>query len=332
MIGKFKILLLGVMALYASNVKSQDFHLSMYDAAPLFLNPAMTGVVDADWRIHGQFRTQWKSVNFKPYTTALISFDAPVKKWGFGGQIINYRAGIGNYNVLQAAGSVGYTVSLDRNRFHNLSFGLQAGITQKAIEMPLHTFDNQYTTVGGGSFDNTLNSNETFASRSLLVPVTNAGILYYFSKQQSKLNPFIGASGFNLIEPKESFFEADNTLAFRYYVHAGIRVNITEKLYLIPKLLYMQQETITEQTIALDGGLYFETAEMYLLGGAVFRNKDAAILSLGAKKENYVLKVAYDINVSSLSGASTGRGGFEVSFTYMKKKADPKNVKICPRL
>ena len=330
--GRFRISFIVAFAFCTSVVKAQDFHLSMYDAAPLFLNPAMTGVVDADWRIHGQYRTQWKSVNFKPYTTALISFDAPVKKWGFGGQIINYRAGIGNYNVLQGAGSIGYTVSLDRNKFHNLSFGIQLGITQKSIEIPLHTFDNQYNTIGGGNFDNTLISGESFQSRSILVPVTNGGILYYYSKQQSKLNPFIGASGFNLIEPKESFFESDNTLAFRLYVHAGVRVNITEKLYLIPKVLVMQQTTITEQTFAVDAGMYFENAEMYLLGGVVFRNKDAAIISLGAKKENYILKVGYDINVSSLSGASTGRGGFEISFTYVKKKEDPKNVKICPRL
>lgn len=306
--------------------------MSMYDAAPLFLNPAMTGVVDADWRVHGQYRTQWKSVNFKPYTTGLISFDMPVKKWGFGGQIINYRAGFGNYNVIQGAASAGYTVSLDESRFHNLSFGVQLGITQKSIEIPLHTFDNQYNTVGGGNFDNTLSSGESFASRSVLSPVTNAGILYYYSKQQSKLNPFIGVSGFNLIEPKESFYDADNTLAFRYYIHAGTRINFTEKIYLIPKLLIMQQESIREQTVALDAGVYFETAEMYLLGGVIFRNKDAAIITLGVRKENYILKVAYDINVSSLSGASTGRGGFEVSFTYMKKKDNSKNVKICPRL
>ncbi len=329
---RIKILVIASFTLCGVSIKSQDFHLSMYDAAPLFLNPAMTGVVDADWRVHGQFRTQWKSVNFKPYTTALVSFDTPVNKWGFGGQIINYRAGFGNYNVLQAAGSAGYTVSLDDNQYHNLSFGVQAGITQKSIEMPLHTFDNQYNTVGGSNFDNTLNSGESFASRSILVPVTNAGILYYYSKQQSKLNPFIGASGFNLIEPKESFFNSDNTLAFRYYIHAGTRINFTEKIYLIPKLLIMQQESIREQTMAIDAGMYFETAEMYLLGGVIFRNKDAAIISLGVRKENYVLKVAYDINVSSLSGASTGRGGFEVSFTYMKKKENPKNVKICPRL
>src|SRR6185369_15701385 len=86
-------------------VKAQDFHLSMYDAAPLFLNPAMTGLVEGKMRAHAQYRNQWNSVAYKPFTTALISFDMPKGKWGFGGQVSNMRAGIGNYNVFQLLGS-----------------------------------------------------------------------------------------------------------------------------------------------------------------------------------------------------------------------------------
>jgi type IX secretion system PorP/SprF family membrane protein len=148
---------------------AQDFHLSIYDAAPLYLNPAMTGVVEGSWRVHGQYRTQWKEVNFKPYMTGLISFDMPYKKWGFGGQIVNYRAGIGNYNALQGVVSAAYTLSIDRNKFHNISFGLQGGITQKSVEHQLLTFNNQYTTNGGGTFDNSINNGEGFGGQSFVI-------------------------------------------------------------------------------------------------------------------------------------------------------------------
>ena len=96
-----KVLFSFILTLGVTSANAQDTHLSMYDAAPLFLNPAMTGVFKGDWRLHAQYRTQWKAVNFKPYNTALISLDFPVKKWGFGIQLSNYRAGIGNFNVLQ---------------------------------------------------------------------------------------------------------------------------------------------------------------------------------------------------------------------------------------
>ena len=76
-----KYLLLILLFSFAQKAKSQDAHLSMYDAAPMFLNSGLTGVFSGDWRLHAQYRTQWKSVNFKPYTSALLSFDMPLGKW-----------------------------------------------------------------------------------------------------------------------------------------------------------------------------------------------------------------------------------------------------------
>lgn len=328
----FKKILVAFCILVNSQGFSQDFHLSIYDGAPLYLNPSLTGVVEGSWRIHTHYRTQWKAVNFKPYVTGLVSFDMPYKKWGFGGQIVNYRAGIGNYNALQGLVSAAYTVSLDRSQYHNITFGLQTGLTQKSVVHQLHTFDNQYTTNNGGIFDNTLPNGESFNGQSFVIPELNFGAMYYFSKQQSKLNPFIGASVFNLIQPKESFFGASNDLPLRLYVHSGVRVNITETFYVIPKVLFMQQKKFSELTLAGDVGFYLKAPEVFLLGGIVYRNKDAAVISIGARKINYIVKFAYDINLSSLTSASTGRGGFEVSFTYMHQKANPQNVKICPRL
>ncbi|MFT5599980.1 MAG: type IX secretion system PorP/SprF family membrane protein [Flavobacteriales bacterium] len=325
-------LLISIALISVLNGKAQDFHMSMYDAAPLYLNPSMTGVFEGDWRIHAQYRNQWKSVNFKPYTTGLISFDIPYKKWGFGAQIVNYRAGIGNYNAIQAVGSAAYSVSIDNNKYHNLSFGLQAGATQKSVEYQLHTFNNQYVTSNGGGFDNQLNSNETFAGQTTVAPVTNAGFMYYYTKQQSKINPFIGVSAFNLIEPTESFFQANNTLERRYYGHLGVRWNLTEALYLIPKVFIMKQGKFEEQTYAVDAGYYLKNSELYLLGGIIYRNLDAVVINAGVKMENYIFKVGYDFNASTLTPVSTGRGAIEISFTYMKRKENPKTVKICPRL
>jgi type IX secretion system PorP/SprF family membrane protein len=328
-----KKLLILLVSCFCLNIgQAQDFHYSMYDSGPLFLNPALTGVVDGVWRIHLQHRTQWKAVNFKPYNNSLISFDMPVGKWGFGAQIMNARAGIGNYNALQGLISVGYTVPVSRNKAHVLSFGVQGGVTQKTVEYLLHTFNNQYITSNGGGFDNSLSNGESFASNKEVVPVVNAGIMYYYARQQSKLNPFIGISSFNLLEPKESFFNANNKLPMRHYLHAGVRINITELFYLLPKVLIMQQGKANEQTLACDAGFFLKNSEMWLLGGLVYRNKDAAILSLGLRKKNYIGKVSYDFNTSSLSPTSNGRGGIEVSFTYIKTKEESREKKICPRL
>lgn len=327
-----KIILISIVFIQCLTVKAQDAHLSLYDAAPLFLNPAMTGVFKGNWRLHGQYRTQWKSVNYRPYQTGLISFDIPYKKWGFGVQVSNFRAGIGNYNSLQGTVSAAYTTAVDKRKNHNISFGLQGGVTQKTIEYQLLSYNNQYTTTNGGEFNQTIDAVESFSGQSMLTPVLNAGFMYFYAKEESRLNPFIGVSAFNLTTPQETFFDQDNRLPIRYYAHAGTRINFTELFYVIPKVLIMQQEEFWEQSYALDAGYYLKGSDMYLIGGVVYRAKDAMIVSVGAKMENVVAKIGYDINVSSLSTSSTGRGGFEISVTYINQKKKPSTDKICPRL
>jgi len=327
-----KLLFLILLFLSMAPLHAQDAHLSLYDAAPLHLNPAMTGVFQGSWRLHGQYRTQWKAVNFKPYTQGLVSFDMPFKKWGFGIQLANFRAGIGNYNAFQGLLSVAYTTPIDKNKNHNFSFGIQGGIVQKSVEYQLLSFNNQYTTTNGGEFDMTVNPNESIGGQSLITPSLNAGFLYFFAKQESRFNPFVGISAFNLLEPKESFTNFDNRLPMRFYGHIGTRINITEVLYVIPKVLYMQQRKFSEQTYAVDIGYYMKGSDIYLLGGIIYRNKDAMIVSLGARMNAFVVKVGYDVNVSSLASSSTGRGGLELSLTYIHQKKKSVSDKICPRL
>ncbi len=327
-----KLVLIFILLTSLKSIKGQDFHLSMYDDAPLFLNPSMTGLFDGQWRIHGHYRTQWKAVNFKPYNTALISLDRSYKKWGFGFQVINLTAGIGNYRALQGIGSISYTVPLDFSRYHNLSFGVQGGVTQKSLEYQLHTFDNQYTITNGGGFNTGISNGESSLIQNFYLPTVNAGLMYFHAKQQSILNPFVGISAFNLVKSKESFLNEDNSTLNRYYLHTGVRVNVTELFYVLPKFLIMNQGNFNEQTFALDLGYYMKTSDLHLLAGAVYRNKDAVVFSVGAKKDNITGKVAYDINSSSLNSASTGRGAWEISITYIKKNKKSKNAKICPRL
>jgi len=322
------ILFLGSIA----SSKAQDFHLSMYDAAPIFLNPAMTGLIETRMRAHAQFRNQWNVLAYKPFTTSLISFDVPKGKWGFGGQITNMRAGAGNYNVLQLLGSASYAVPIDKNKYHNLSMGLQAGFTQKRIEYQVLSFDSQWTTNNGGSFDKSMSNGENFTGNSEFQEAVNFGALYYYGKQQSRINPFLGISAFNLTRPKETFVGGSNRLPRRYYSHAGVRINVSEILYVIPKVLIYNQARIIQQTYALDAGYYFKGEKFYALAGYTFRVNDASIVYVGLKKDNYIFKMAYDFNISTLRGISKTRGAYELSLTWMGKKTKTTEIKNCPRL
>ncbi len=318
--------------LCSSLIHAQDFHLSQYDAAPLFLNPSMTGMFDGKFRAHLHYRTQWAAVSTKPFTTAGVSFDMPIKKFGVGLQIMNLRAGAGSYNALNAVLSFSYDLASKTN-MHHLALGVQAGIIQKSIRPDKFFFGNQYDAVNGGGFNTDLSSGETFKSTSFVVPAINAGALYYFAKTSARLNPFIGFSLFNLTQPEERFFDSKaGKLYMRTYIHGGIKINVNEKIQLLPKLIHMQQLENRENTVSLLMFYFLKDANTYLMFGPTYRFKDAAIIEGGIKKGPYLLRLSYDVNISPLKSVSYYKGGFEISLTYTYAKPKINQALNCPRL
>jgi type IX secretion system PorP/SprF family membrane protein len=142
--------MLAALLFLPSVIVAQDFQLSQYDAPPMFLNPAMTGMFDGHYRVHAHYRTQWAAVSSKPFTTAGVSFDMPVKKFGIGAQVMNFRAGAGRYNVTSALLSFGYDLVFDKDNNHHLALGMQVGVLQKSINVSSLTFGNQYNGFNGG--------------------------------------------------------------------------------------------------------------------------------------------------------------------------------------
>lgn len=319
------------LLLSANRGYAQDFHLSQYDAPPLFLNPALTGMFDGKFRLHGHYRTQWAAIATKPFTTTGLSFDMPVKKFGIGLQVMNYRAGAGDFNVLSALLSVGYDLVFDEGKNHHLALGVQGGIVNKSVNINKLTFGNQYTSANGGGFDTGVPTGETFTNTSILIHDINAGFLYYYAKENVRINPFVGFSAFHLTQPSESFYDKSNKLPIRYYVHGGLKINVNEKIQLLPKGIYMQEVNATEYTATLLLHYYLKD-DTYLIFGPTYRSKDAGIIELGLKKGQYTARISYDINTSSLKTVSNYRGGFEISLTYIARRNKPNPLANCPRL
>jgi type IX secretion system PorP/SprF family membrane protein len=325
---------------------AQDFHLSQYDAAPLNINPAMTGMYRGNLRIHGHYRTQWSSLASKPFQTGLISVDLPWKKISVGLQIANFRAGMGNYNVFSPMLSVAYDHKLDKKNFHHISIGVQGGGFQKSINMNKLYFETQFTPYGGGGFDQGLSNQESLANNALFIPDVNAGIMYYYGKENALINPFIGASLLHINQPKESFFSQQNRLPMHLIIHAGTKVNINEKIQLLPKFFWMGQKKAREITAAVHMHYYLKHEDAYLIFGPTYRlsgtlskskqiyptESDAAIIEGGLALGRFVYRLSYDINTSTLRTFSNGRGALELSVTYINRKINPNPIKTCPRL
>jgi len=328
----YLFIVIGIFLLLSSELKSQDFHLSQYDAAPLFLNPALVGQFEGKYRVHGHYRTQWGSLSSKSFKTAAISFDMPFEKFAFGAQILNRRAGAGNYNDLAIIVNGGYSFTVDNAEMHKISVGLQGGVVQKSVDFNQLYFENQYTTASGGSFDQSLPNGENTGGQNFWIPDVNLGFVYYYGKDQVRINPFLGASVFHLTQPKETFYGTDNKLPMRYVAHTGAKVNLSARIQFLPKVIFMRQRNAQEINYGLMAHYHLGSTGVILLFGPTYRSSDAFILEGGAKFGNYEARMSYDFNTSSLSDFSDGKGGFEISLTYIPRIFKPNPVQNCPRI
>ncbi|MFT4601417.1 MAG: type IX secretion system PorP/SprF family membrane protein [Arenicella sp.] len=326
-----RILTIIGIALLSLQASAQDFHLSQYDAAALNANPGMTGVFKGDYRIHGHFRTQWMAIATKPFTTGLISFDANQGKWGWGIQAANFRAGTGAYNVISILPSAAFKLPFGKKKFSFFSIGAQAGIFQKSIKISELTFGDQYSPYNGGQFSNA--TAEAFGDANQINLDVNIGIMYYFAKPGIRVNPFGGITMYHVNRPTETFIQdTDNKLPFRYQGIAGARIVLTNKIAVIPKVMWQYQEKANELQFSALGQFYLESYDIFLLGGGTYRSKDAAILEFGVKYGQWTGRFSYDINTSTLNNATNGRGGSELSVTYIFNRPNPNPVPTCPKL
>jgi type IX secretion system PorP/SprF family membrane protein len=330
---KLKILLFSFLILIGKYT-AQDFHLSQYDAAALNTNPALTGLFEAKYRLHGHYRTQWSAIAQKPFVTGVFGFDMKLKnKWSFGAQILNYHAGYGAYNAFSFTPSVGYNLPLNKLQTHRLSLGLGATVFHKTFNFDQLTWGAQYqATADGGRFNQAINSGEVINQQSVVNVDANFGFMYFYARKGARYNPFLGATLFHLNQPKESFLGSSNKLQLRTLLHAGMRIGVTERISIIPKVFMQVQEKASELTFSAMGQFYMPKKDLFLLAGATFRDGDASIIDFGAKKGAWSARISYDFNYSILKSASSGRGATELSLTYLifQTKANPQPT--CPRL
>ena len=305
-------------------LSAQDFHLSQYDAAALNVNPALTGLFRGNIRVHGHYRNQ---------CLAMIAVDFNNGNWGVGGQIANFRAGIGGYDQFSIMPSVAYRKKLGATKKHTVSGGLQVGFFQKTVNAASLSFASQYVETDGGGFFSSIPSGENLGGNSIINLDMNIGGMYHYADRFSRLNPFGGFTLYHFNRPKESFFGESNRLPMRLQLQFGSRISITELLSVTPKVYVQMQKKVEEVTFGFLGQYYLKNPNFFLMYGMTYRSKkDAAIIEVGAKYGNFEGRINYDINLSALTSISNGRGASEFSLTYIFNREKKYPLEKCPKI
>lgn len=329
--------LMGIMCVS----EAQDPNFSQFFASPLTLNPASTGKFDGLFRVAGNYRNQWPSIN-NAYVTKTASADfhllknylSDIDRWGIGGLFMNDQNGNGALETNQFSLSTAYHKGLDEDGYHQIGVGFQGSYTNKTLNVYKLKFEDQLTALGF-----TGATSEIFPQAGLQINYIdiNAGVLYNGSTNGYN-NFYLGASMYHINRPKETFQGGQFYLNSRTTIQAGGRLPTNQFNAFHFSANYSFQANANN---LMFGGAYAmnlnynedDPVNVYMGAWARFNNvNDALIPYVGLEFGDVHIGATYDVNISSLQPASNSRGGIELSLIYIKKPVDKSLKKLnCPK-
>ena len=294
---------------------AQDPQLSQFYAAPLYLNPALTGNTQQD-RIGVNYRLQWPGVG-PGFRTYAISYDHREDRFrsGFGAMLMRDQAGSFNLAFTQAALSYSYEARI--NRRQAIRAGVRAAYAMRDYDPSGLVFADQVIR------DNAPTSVEP-AHLSDISYWDFSGGLLYFSEQY-----WAGISLNHLNNPEQSFYLDGNApLGVRLSAHAGYRFALDKRSFKHSetKMTITAHYKAQDKWDQLDIGGYVDhdpvTFGLWYRGipglksyKPGYPNDDAVVLMVGYRTENQLRIVySYDVTVSKLTLKSGG--SHEVSLIY----------------
>ena len=302
---------------------AQDVHFSQYYLSPLSLNPANTGNFKGDYRIFGNYRSQWRDIS-RAYNTFSAGGDMnfyPHNNNVSGGlMFLNDKSG-GNLSVTEIMPSIAVHKKIQG---FNLHAGIQPGLVIKSIDFYANSFPDQMNW-NKGKFDNSLPNNESNVVQRHAYFDLNVGV--GASRRFGKFEPEFGFAMFHLDKPKDSFLGSNNRLSMRQAYNIGLNYYVDKNVILIGYSLFGYTGKATDWVSGLNVEYVLSQGPFFtnsVYAGMMWRdglgtNADATIFTVGVNYSHYTIGFSYDITVSKLKTSVDGKGAFEIAFIYRAK-------------
>lgn len=310
---------------------AQDHLYSQFFNSPLYLNPALTGQFKADLRMNLIYRNQWTAIPGNlSYLSASVDYNVPQFGGGIGLLFTRSSEGTAFLTHTNIAGLYSYSVGSDD---FVLSFGLQAGVTNRVIDYSKLLFDDQ--------IDPTLGIISGATSAASLLPFNNK--FYFDSGAGTNLAVAdfnIGVAVQHLNRPNESFTGLTAKLPMRINTHISYRLDLDsyennmdddDKSYVIPSVVYYKQDKFYSYSVGMqykrrgvNVGLSYRSGDstqpsalVLSLIFDVFTNRD------GGEKVRF--GISHDaamkgLTYSNTAGSTEGSLGYE---TTLPNRMDP---------
>lgn len=318
---------------------AQDIHFSQFYETNILRNPSLIGVYSEDYKVVGQYRTQWTNVG-KGFRTGLISGELrfPINKVNdfLSIGILGYsdKAGSLDFKTVGFYPAINYNKSLEDNYSSYLSVGFTAGHLNRSIDITKMTFDNQYQ---NGTYDPSNSSGEQDLPGNRINQWDLGAGVSFNSSPSDKLSYFLGISGYHFTRPKNSFYYTNEEMRLqaRWNANAGLSWFMNDTYSILLYGNYMRQGPYQEIMV---GGFFkgsrtgYNAPKFGVYGGVFYRFKDAIIPMLKLDWKGQSFSFSYDINISPLKVATNMQGGLEVTVStsgFTNNRPDDKH--LCPR-
>lgn len=326
------VIVLSILFLSFGISKGQDVQYSQFYAAPIYLNPALTGASELT-RIGINYRNQWPGLD-----QSFNSYSAYIDHY-----IFDYNSGIGlifngskeslaNLSTNEIGLSYAYRLRLGEDKYFRL--GAQASFMQRDAFFSDLVFGSQIDIINGtvGGITDELNGIPIDSKYSFMD--YSFGGMFYSDKI------WLGASAHHVTEPNVSFVDDQvSRLPMKLSLQGGIRFDFVggQRNYFNHQYAersisfafnYKQQDPFSQLDIGTQ--IYLEP----LVLGLWYRglptknglpNNEAIIALVGFSLESGLdIGYSYDVTASKLGLKNSG-GAHEISLRYTFLWGDPKS-------
>ncbi|MDQ1140951.1 PorP/SprF family type IX secretion system membrane protein [Pedobacter agri] len=316
---KIRLLVLAMVLPFLS--LAQDHIYSQFYNSPIYLNPALTGQFEGDFRFNALYRNQWSGLA-SDYSYMSASGDLNLDRINSGVGLIFNRSTEGTAYLVKNNIAASYSYIIGGDDFA-LSFGLQAGITNQKLNWDKLVFGDQIG-IGTGYIPGSISGAERPSIDSRFYLDANAGTNLVYGKFM------LGVAAHHINRPDESLSRFQAKLPMRISGNMSYKVTLIpdqydrDGSYLIPSLVVYKQQNITSYSAGMQYKYASINAGIWYRGGSNAGGNDAIVFSVifdifnrKTNGEKFRVGISHDATSSKINYTNTG-GTSEIGVGYEK--------------
>lgn len=336
--------------IFSIGLHGQDIHYSMFQMAPVGLNPALSGNFSGTARVGGVYRIQDVIANSEAtsarrgYETYTAYLDAPVMRgvreqdWiGIGLSLTSDVAGIGNVRQTSSVQAISYHMPLGRGGKSTLSFAISSGTVSYSVRQ-VNNFVFESSLLGG--VEDPIVNELSDPDNSRTKGDFGGGIMY--KTNIDKVSAARGGISVAHINSPKRALSSDGSTRTPVRINAFFEYDrlLNARTRFIPAAIFQNLGSNNELALQALVGYYFDPKKDITVYGGLgtrintFNPVDAIPIYLGFDMKDLKVRLAYDLTTSGKGYTNRGFGALELSANYIMKiykrpKVDP--AVFCPR-